>query len=102
MHRGRPRRMLSLVSNSTVHIAIEAHVDDDEIRGQISSDAGPPGSFSGWLALISALDGLLSPGLEADRAGGAPERRGGPRCGGEQHATDVEDEYRGGEFDAQQ
>jgi hypothetical protein len=79
MRRGRPRRMLSLVSNSTVHIAIEAHVDDDEIRGQISSDAGPPGSFSGWLALICALDALLSSGMGAARAAGGSQGHGRPR-----------------------
>jgi hypothetical protein len=72
-------RMLSFVSISTVHIAIEAHVDDDEIRGEIRSDAGPPWSFSGWLGLISALDALLSPRLGADDAGGDREHRGRPR-----------------------
>jgi hypothetical protein len=71
--------MLSFVSTRTVHIAIEAHVGDDEIRGQIRSDTGPSGSFSGWLGLISALDPLLSPGIRADRAGGVREGRGRPR-----------------------
>jgi hypothetical protein len=66
----RPRRMLSIVSTSTVHIAIEARVGDDELRGQIQSDAGPPGSFTGWLGLICALDALLSPVEGADRTGG--------------------------------
>jgi len=56
-----------------VHIEIEAHIGDDEIRGEIRSDAGPPGPFSGWLGLISALDALLCPGVGADRAGGARE-----------------------------
>jgi hypothetical protein len=62
-----------------VYIAIEAHVADEEIRGQIRSDAGPPASFSGWLGLISALDALLSPGERADRAGDVRERHGRPR-----------------------
>jgi hypothetical protein len=75
MRRAPPRRMLSTVSTSTVHIAIEAHVGDDEIRGEIRSDAGPPGPFSGWLGLISALDALLSAGVRADGAGGALEGR---------------------------
>jgi hypothetical protein len=52
--------MLLLMTTSIVHIAIEAHVGDDEIGGQIQSDAGPPALFSGWLSLISALDALLS------------------------------------------
>ena len=60
MCRGPPRRMLSLMSTCTVHIANEAHVGNDEIRGQIRRDAGPPGSFCGWLGLISALDALLA------------------------------------------
>ncbi len=59
------RRMLSFVSTSTVRIAIEAHVGEDEISWQIRSDGGPPGSFSGWLGLISALDRLLSLGMGA-------------------------------------
>ena len=63
--------MLSLVSTSTVHITIDAHIDDDELRGQIQSDAGAPRSFSGWLGLISALDILLSTDAEADPAGGS-------------------------------
>lgn len=53
--------MLSLISTTTVYIAIEAHVGDDELRGQIQSDAGPPRSFAGWLGLICTLDALLSP-----------------------------------------
>jgi hypothetical protein len=52
--------MLLLVTTSIVHIAIEAHIGEDEIGGQIRSDAGPPALFSGWLSLISALDSLLS------------------------------------------
>ena len=70
--------MLSIVSTSTVHIAIEAHVGEDEIGGQIRSDAGPPASFSGWLGLISALDRLLSDGtrptLPRTSASGAAPR----------------------------
>jgi hypothetical protein len=69
--------MLSLVSTSTVHIEIEAHVGDDEIHGQIQSDTGPPGSFSGWLGLICALDALLSPVGGADRVDGVPEATAG-------------------------
>jgi hypothetical protein len=83
--------MLSLVSTSTVHIAIEAHIDDDEIRGQIRGDAGPTGSFSGWLGLISALDTLLSPRPGADSAGGAHEGRGRPRHEPQPPAADVND-----------
>ncbi len=60
MCRASPRQMLLTVSISTVHIAIEAHVSEDEISGQIRSDTGPPASFSGWLGLISAPDRLLS------------------------------------------
>jgi hypothetical protein len=78
MRRDRLGRMLSLVTSSTVHIAIEAQVGDDEIRGAIRSDAGTPRSFSGWLGLISALDALLSPRLGTDDAGGDREHRGRP------------------------
>jgi hypothetical protein len=63
--------MLSLVSTSTVHIEIEADVDADEICGRIRSDAGPPGSFTGWRGLISALDSLLSADVGPTAAPGA-------------------------------
>jgi hypothetical protein len=67
--------MLSIVSTITVHIEIEAHIGDDEIRGQIRCDAGPPGAFSGWLSLISVLDALLCPAIGNDCAEGAREGR---------------------------
>jgi hypothetical protein len=71
MCRRRLSPMLSLVTTSIVHIAIEAHVGDDEIGGQIQTDAGPPALFSGWLGLISALDSLLSAGVRLTAAPGA-------------------------------
>jgi hypothetical protein len=71
--------MLSLVSSSTVHIAIDAHVADDGISGQIRSDAGPPGAFSGWLGLIGALDAVLSQGTGANSAGSVREESARPR-----------------------
>ena len=71
--------MLSLVSSSTVHIAVDAQIADDRISGQIRSDTGPPGSFSGWLGLICALDALLSPDMRADSSTDGREERGRPR-----------------------
>jgi hypothetical protein len=52
--------MLSDVSAKTVHITIDASIDGGEIRGQIRNGVRPARQFHGWLALISALDGLLS------------------------------------------
>ena len=63
MRRRRLSQMLSVVSISIVQIRIEARVGEDEIVGRIESDAGPGGSFTGWLGLISLLDSLLSAGV---------------------------------------
>jgi hypothetical protein len=71
MCRAPPWRMLLLVTTRIVHIAIEAHVGEDEIGGQIQSDVGPPALFSGWLSLISALDSLLSGSVGPTAAPGA-------------------------------
>jgi len=79
--------MLSLVSTSTVHIEIEAHVGDDEICGQIRSDAGPPSSFTGWLGLISALDPLLSAGVGLTVRGTLPSGADAPGTKGEGRDT---------------
>ena len=75
--------MLSLVSTSTVHIEIEAHVGDNEICGQIRTDAGPPSSFTGWLGLISALDPLLSAGVGLTAPGTLPCGADAPGTQGE-------------------
>ncbi len=89
--------MLSLVSTSTVHIAIDAHVADDEIHGQIRSDDGPTGSFSGWLGLISALDKFLTQGMGAEARGASARDADAPSTNGERHAAHVNNENRGGE-----
>jgi hypothetical protein len=52
--------MLFLVSAQTVHIAIDASVDGEQIRGHIGHGISGPRAFTGWLELIGALDGLLS------------------------------------------
>ena len=71
MRRGRHGRMLLMVSSMTAHITIDVSVDDQEIRGQISCGAGESRQFSGWLALISALDDLLTrpPADDGDGSG---------------------------------
>lgn len=47
------------VSDRWVHIAIDASVAEDQIHGNVSDGEGEPRQFSGWLALIGELDGML-------------------------------------------
>jgi hypothetical protein len=51
--------MLVGVSDRRVHIAIDANVAEDQIHGNVSDGEGEPRHFSGWLALIGELDGML-------------------------------------------
>lgn len=60
MRSGPPVSMLSVVTSTRTHITIDASVDASEIRGQISCETGETRQFTGWLALISALDDLLT------------------------------------------
>ncbi len=48
------------MSAETVHIAIDVRVDGEEISGHAGDGVGRPKSFSGWLGLLGALDGLLA------------------------------------------
>lgn len=48
------------MNGTTAHITIDASIDSGEIRGRISAGAGESRQFSGWLALIGALDDLLT------------------------------------------
>lgn len=101
MCRAPPGRMLSIVSTSTVQIVIEAHVGEDEIGGQIRSDAGPPALFSGWLGLISALDRLLTDGTGADAAEDLSEGRKHPRHGAVSDMRAAISEHGAGGFHAE-
>jgi hypothetical protein len=47
------------MSVRTRHIAIDVHLDGDEISGRAGDGSGQPKAFQGWLGLLSALDGLL-------------------------------------------
>jgi hypothetical protein len=42
------------------HIAIDVHVDGEEISGIASDGLGQATPFLGWLGLLSALDRLLT------------------------------------------
>ena len=53
------RRMLSLMSVQTRHIAIDVRLDGDEISGQARDGTDQPKAFQGWLGLLLALDGML-------------------------------------------
>ena len=59
MPRAAGTRMLVPVSDRRVHIAIDASVAEDQIQGNVSDGEGEPRQFSGWLALIGELDGML-------------------------------------------
>jgi hypothetical protein len=73
--------MLSGVSDRTLHIAIDVTFADQQIQGHVRTRGRPPKPFSGWLGLIGALDGILSPPNEqgeprsAPPPAAAPERR---------------------------
>ena len=54
------RRMLSLMSVQTRHIAIDVLLDGDEISGLVGDGGEQPRTFQGWLGLLLALDGLLA------------------------------------------
>ena len=54
------RRMISLMSVQTRHIAIDVLLDGDEIRGLVGDGTDEPKSFQGWLGLLTALDGMLA------------------------------------------
>jgi hypothetical protein len=41
------------------HIAIDVHLDGDEISGRAGDGTGRPKAFQGWLGLLCALDELL-------------------------------------------
>ena len=51
--------MLCLVSVQTRHIAIDVHLDGDEISGRVGNGTDQPKGFQGWLGLLVALDGLI-------------------------------------------
>ena len=53
------QRMLCLVSVQTRHIAIDVHLDGDEISGRAGDGTDQPKAFQGWLGLLVALDGLI-------------------------------------------
>jgi hypothetical protein len=52
-------RILFYVTTQSFHLALDVVVTDDQLRGQVCDGAGQPKSFSGWLGLIAALNGLL-------------------------------------------
>jgi hypothetical protein len=69
MRRCRRDRMLFAVTAKTVHITIDASIEGDELRGQVADGLGRETHFSGWLALITALDRLLSATERVDDQG---------------------------------
>ena len=59
MRRRRATDAAGDVTAQTAHIELDLRLDEDGLRGEACRDAGPPQVFSGWLGLISAIDGLL-------------------------------------------
>ena len=47
------------MSVQTRHIAIEVHLDGDEISGRVGDGTTRAKTFQGWLGLLAALDGLI-------------------------------------------
>jgi hypothetical protein len=78
--------MLLEVSAQSLHIAIDVAVTGEHVCGHVSDGVGQPKPFSGWLALIVALDEILAPPPACDaepnpRAGEPAVRdRSGPQA----------------------
>ena len=47
------------MSVQTRHIAIDVHLDGDDISGRVDDGSERPKAFQGWLGLLLALDRLL-------------------------------------------
>jgi hypothetical protein len=52
--------MLSCMDHVTVDLQLKLSVEDDEFSGRATADGGQPRPFSGWIGLVSALDGLIA------------------------------------------
>jgi hypothetical protein len=70
--------MLSGVSDRTLHIAIDVTFVDEQIQGHIRDSGRQPKPFSGWLGLIAALDGILTPPNQQGEHSGALPRAAAP------------------------
>jgi hypothetical protein len=68
--------ILLCVTSQTFHLALDVVVKDDQLRGQVGDGVGQPRSFSGWLGLIAALDGLLGTANAARNQGGKDNAAG--------------------------
>jgi hypothetical protein len=44
----------------TVDVQLQLSVEDEEFSGRLSADGRQPRPFSGWIGLVSALDGLIA------------------------------------------
>ena len=55
------------MTTQSFHLALDVVVNDDQLRGQVGDGVRQPRSFSGWLGLIVALDGLLGTATAPDR-----------------------------------
>jgi hypothetical protein len=67
----REPRILYRVTSESFHLALDVVVKDDQPRGQVGDGVGEPRSFSGWLGLIVALDGLLGTAGATGRLAGS-------------------------------
>jgi hypothetical protein len=68
----RTERMVLGVSEPVLHIAVDVTFAEEQIRGHVCDGVRRSTPFSGWLGLIGALDGILTP---LQRPGGAPTAR---------------------------
>lgn len=57
---GPPPRKLAAMTTRSVQIDLRVEIDGVDVRGVADDGSGTPRHFHGWLALISALDALLS------------------------------------------
>jgi hypothetical protein len=72
-------RMLWIVSDPVLHIAIDVSFAGERIEGHISDGRREPKPFFGWLGLIGALDGMLgSPHQDAGHMDTGETKAGDP------------------------
>ena len=81
MRSARTGRMLSIVSDQVVHIAIDVSIADEQIHGQVSESSRQPQPFFGWLGLIGALDEILGSPRQTSVLPSASDPVGGEKSG---------------------
>jgi hypothetical protein len=60
----RPPVDAAVMQTKTAAISLDLSLDGDSLTGRATDEAGIHREFSGWLGLVSAIEGLISPDSE--------------------------------------